>query len=68
MSGFKGDQQGKERKQNPATIEEMRMKTIQMLMLFTEKICQSDQNLCILKSTPIHTKLRYRQGLLCGWS
>lgn len=44
MSGFKGDQQGKERKYNPDTVEEMRMKTIQMLMLFTEKIWQSDQN------------------------
>lgn len=46
----------------------MRKNTIQMLMLFIEKIQQSDQNLFILKSTPMHSKSRYFQGFVCEWN
>lgn len=46
----------------------MRKNTIQTLMLFIEKIRQSDQNLFILKSTPMHSKSRYFQGFVCEWN
>lgn len=46
----------------------MRKNTIQTLILFIEKVRQSDQNLFILKSTLMHSKSRYFQGFVCEWN